>query len=115
MIGPTFELRSVERDSHLALIVRGEIDIKTAPELESKLSDEAAASGLVVVDVSDVGFIDSIGLRVLATARARLEGDGGQLVVCAPPDSAVLRTMRLAGLIDDFQVITDPRELSGAE
>ena len=113
MIGPAFEVHVVDHGSRRQVVVRGEIDIKTAPELETALIDLTAAP--VVVDLSDVGFIDSTGLRVLAMARSRAEADGGRLVVCTPEDSPVLRTMRLAGLATDFDVIAHLDELTGAE
>ena len=113
MIGPQLELESFETTPVHRLVLRGEIDVKTAPRLESALSDTTAAT--VLVDLSDVGFIDSTGLRVLAMGRARFEADDRQLVVCAPDDSVVLRTMRLAGLGGDFKIVTDPAELTEAE
>ena len=112
MIGPTFEVQTVDHGSQRHVVVRGEIDIKTAPELETALIELAAHQ--VVVDLSDVGFIDSTGLRVLAMARSRSDSDGGRLIVCTPEDSPVLRTMRLAGLATDFEVIAHPDELTGA-
>lgn len=113
MIGPQFELETFDTEPVRRLVLRGEIDVKTAPRLEAALSDATAHT--VLVDLSDVGFIDSTGLRVLAMGRARLESEDRHLVVCAPDDSVVLRTMRLAGLAGDFRVVTDPAELTEAE
>jgi anti-sigma B factor antagonist len=113
VIGPAFEVETVERGRHRHVVVRGEIDIKTAPELESALADHA--DDPLVVDVSEVGFIDSTGLRVLVMARTRIEEDGGRMVLCAADDSPVVRTMRLAGLASDFDVVPDSDALTGAE
>lgn len=113
MIGPQFELEAFDAEPVHRLVLRGEIDVKTAPQLESALSD--ATGQTVLVDLSDVTFIDSTGLRVLAMERARFESEDRQLVVCAPDDSVVLRTMRLAGLAGDFRVVTDPADLTETE
>jgi anti-sigma B factor antagonist len=111
VIGPTFELEHIDGGEQRHLVVRGEIDIKTAPQLETALDDVPAAA-TVLVDMTEVAFIDSTGLRVLALARSRLEAGNGHLVVCASEESPVLRTMRLAGLLTDFHVIADPAELT---
>ena len=110
MIGPTFQIEIIAGEAHPHLAVHGEIDIKSAPELETALSEFEAE--MVVVDLSDVTFIDSTGLRVLVMARTQIESNGGSLVLCAPDDSAVVRTMRLAGLASDFRVVANMDSLS---
>jgi anti-sigma B factor antagonist len=110
VIGPKFEIETVECEPHAHLAVRGEIDIKTAPELERVLS--GSDSEMVVVDLSGVSFIDSSGLRVLVMARTQLESNGGNLVLCAPDDSPIVRTIRLAGLASDFRVVANTDSLS---
>lgn len=109
MIGPSFEIAIVGSETRAHLAVRGEIDIKTAPDLESALSETVGDP--VIVDLSEVTFIDSTGLRVLVMERTRIESGGGSVVLCAPEGSAVLRTMRLAGLASDFRVVASADEL----
>ncbi|HVR33579.1 MAG TPA: STAS domain-containing protein [Acidimicrobiia bacterium] len=109
MIGPIFEVETVERGSRRQVVVRGEIDLKTAPELDEAL--DGLKADPLVVDMTDVTFIDSTGLRVLVMARSRVEGDGGRFVVCAADGSAVVRTMRLAGVASDFHVVASCDEL----
>lgn len=113
MIGPSIEVEEVAKDPHRHLVVRGEIDIKTAPELDVAIGE--TSQPMLLLEMVDVSFIDSTGLRVLALARERFADQGRKLVVAAPDDSAVVRTMRLAGLADDFQLIGRADELAGAE
>lgn len=109
MIGPTFEIEIGGGETGAHLAVRGEIDIKSAPDLESALSETAGDP--VTVDLSEVTFIDSTGLRVLVMERTRIESGGGSLVLCAPEDSPVVRTMRLAGLAPDFRMVASLDQL----
>lgn len=111
VIGPTFEIETVANGSRPEVVVHGEIDITSAPALDEALSGMHGDS--VVVDLSQVTFIDSTGLRVLVMARTRLEADGSRLVLRAADDSPVVRTMRLAGLISDFQLVVDSDETAG--
>jgi anti-sigma B factor antagonist len=113
VIGPSFQLEDLDDSPHRHLVVRGEIDIKTAPDLEHALA--VGEPDLVLIEMSEVSFIDSTGLRVLATTRERFEEQGRVLVVCTPEDSTVLRTMRLAGLAGDFRIISRPDELDEGE
>ncbi len=50
------------------LVAIGEIDMSTGPEFASALSRMVSTRGEVVVDMSGVSFMDSIGLNVLCTA-----------------------------------------------
>ena len=76
----------------------GEIDLATADQLAERLRpvlDTGAAD--VIVDLGAVTFLDSTGLRVLLSARRRLEADGRQLHV-RNPSRSVQRVFVLSGL-----------------
>lgn len=113
MIGPSIEVEEVASDPHRHLVIRGEIDIKTAPALDDAIGE--TSQPVLLLEMVDVSFIDSTGLRVLAVARERFSDAGRKLVVAAPDDSAVVRTMRLAGLASDFHLIGRADELTGVE
>ena len=84
---------------HDASTVRlsGELDISTAAELEALLSELEAPGGptRILVDLSDLSFMDSTGLRLLVTADLRLRRDGRELRLIPGPE-AVHRVFRLA-------------------
>jgi anti-anti-sigma factor len=63
--------------------VSGEVDRSSAPELVEQL-DGVLDAGLVL-DVSEVGFLDIGGLRALLALDARLRGAGHRLVLAAAP------------------------------
>lgn len=73
-------------DSSVSVVsVTGEVDVHSAPRLRDGLSTElATATRAVVVDLSDVGFLDSTGLGALVSARTAAGQQGVALpVVCA--------------------------------
>lgn len=87
----------------VVLAVSGDLDPHTAPELERRLADCLADPATeVVVDLSEVPFVDSSGLRVLLTALQAL-GDARRLVL-RDPQPAVRRVVDLAGLGEVFDV-----------
>ena len=62
----------VEQEQGCAIVVAsGEIDLHGAPDFRQALERAAAFSGRIVVDLTDVSFMDSTGLGVLLRARGR--------------------------------------------
>lgn len=99
-----FDVSEAVRDGIPVLAVKGEIDVSTAPELRERLL-AAAESGqtVVVVDLSDVSFVDSTALGVLVSGVKRFRSVGGdlRLVVTRPHISKVLE---ITGLNDVFAI-----------
>jgi anti-sigma B factor antagonist len=78
--------------------VHGELDIATAPELRSALNELIdGGTHRVVVDLLEVGFIDSTALAVLLQAHRRVEESGGLAVVIDPASYTHL-IFEIAGL-----------------
>ena len=76
----------------------GEIDIHTCTELEQallRLVDDGVSK--VTLDLADVAFSDSSGLRALVVTHKALEENGGSLVV-ANPSSMAARLLEVTGL-----------------
>ena len=90
----------------------GEADAFAAPSAERDL-DRALARGacVVVVDLTDVTFIDSTMLGVLVATGRRLRADGGQLaVVC--PDEQIRRLFAMTRISELVLVLPSIRALS---
>ena len=80
-------------DGVVVVVVRGEIDVATAPEFEDGLGRavrEARPLGLVV-DLTAVTFMDSSGLTALARVVERQRLAGGALAIVT--DDSRVRTM----------------------
>jgi len=76
----------------------GELDIARVGEFRTALSDAAREGAAVVVDLSQVSFIDSSGLGALVELHNRLRRSRRQLAVIAPEGSATAVLLDLAGL-----------------
>ena len=87
----------VEREQGCAVVVAsGEIDLHTAKGLRRALAVAVELSGHVVVDLTDVNFMDS-GLAVVLRARGR---DGMPSVVLVHPPHMLRKVLHLTGLSD---------------
>ncbi len=103
MTQPQFSIVTRDEGPWTVVVVTGEIDMATAPELETAIS---GAAGRTAVDLSAVEFMDSSGLRTLISANANPDGDdepSRQMVLIAP-SAAVVRLLEVAGLDAVFEI-----------
>jgi anti-sigma B factor antagonist len=86
-------------DQWPVIVVAGEIDMATAPMLERELAAAIEdGDGPVVLDLCDVTFFDSSGLRVAIVAHRDMSEKGRRLAVVCDPGGHVRRTFGLAGV-----------------
>jgi anti-sigma B factor antagonist len=88
------------RDGDLAVLaVGGELDYEVSPQLRVRLvrAIEAGRRRLVL-DLSDVTFIDSTAIGVLAGAIARLDEAGGGSLAVVCTHEKVLQIFEITGL-----------------
>jgi anti-sigma B factor antagonist len=57
---------------------------------------------LIVLDASDVEFLDSSGLRVIVASGIRLSNAGGRLLI-EGMSGAVQRVLEVSGLIEQYR------------
>lgn len=81
------------------VVPRGELDLATAPELEGWLEDLRRECADVIIDLSEVTFLDSSGLRVLLRARREAQRMQTGLRI-EHPTRNVRRAIEAAGLTD---------------
>jgi anti-anti-sigma factor len=95
---PLFEAEGQVRDGIAMVVVRGEIDLVTAPRfgavVERAIVDHGAPRPLLV-DLDECTFIDSSGLAILLRAQDHVGQGAGLAVVCAPT-GAPARLLELA-------------------
>ena len=85
------------RDGVAVVTVGGEIDLSTAPAFEAAIANALEdAPTVLVVELSAVDFMASVGLRILASAREQLRGLVQLAVVANNP--ATRRPIQLTGL-----------------
>jgi anti-sigma B factor antagonist len=82
------------------VLVRGDVDLETAPALTEAV--EAAireTRGAFVIDLREVTFLASCGVHLLVRARALLGREDRALVVICPPGPA-RRVLEVVGITD---------------
>lgn len=77
-----------DRPPLLELRLAGELDLGTAPQLKQAVDAYARTGQTIVIDLREVGFVDSMGLAALVRVRHRALSRGAALQLVAPPESA---------------------------
>jgi anti-anti-sigma factor len=85
--------------------LRGRLDTLGAEAIDLRFSVIAGAKRAVVVDLSEVEYLASLGIRVLLTSAKAVQRKGGKLAIVVPEGNVlvVLKTAGMEGLIPIFQ------------
>jgi anti-anti-sigma factor len=106
------DVESEERDGLVRVALRGELDLSTVGKVQDELNRiEAAKPPLVVLDLSELTFLDSTGLRCVITAAERAKDDERRFVVVRGPDP-VQRVFSITRLEERLEMVDDPSAVS---
>lgn len=97
-----FSVRTQHGDGVTRVIVAGELDLATSVDLDRVVEDAIDEPHDVVIDLTDVDFLDSSALRVLVVRRRQRTDAGKRLILHAPSEN-VRRVVEMAGLETMFE------------
>jgi anti-sigma B factor antagonist len=114
-MGEGFTTEVNATDEAAVIHVRGEIDIATVERLRDVIEPHMGPKQTIVLDLSEVEFMDSSALHLLVQAGGRLSENGGSLIL-RNPSPAAHRLLTIAGVTDLLeltpritpQIRTDP-------
>jgi len=112
---PSFSALLHEAHGVQVLRVSGEIDLHSVPRFQDALEkkavaaverEEAPSAGVLVVDLSELGFMDSMGLGTLIASTEEFREGGGEvrLVVLG---GEVMRVLEVTGMGEALRVYPD--------
>ena len=82
----------------LTLNIVGRLDTTTAPELENELKASLDGVNDLVLDLVDLDYISSAGLRVLLAAQKIMNKQGSMIIVNAKPE--IMEVFEITGFTD---------------
>jgi anti-sigma B factor antagonist len=96
------------------IALTGELDLSATPPLEEEIGRLAEDDGVrrVVLDLRELEFMDSTGLRMVALAARSLSAAGRELVLVRGPD-AIHRVFAITRMDEHLSFVDDPGSLSG--
>jgi anti-sigma B factor antagonist len=87
------------KDGHtLVFVLRGSFDLATAPSVRAAITDASDGKQDVIIDLTQVEFLDSTGLGALIGAHRRATENGGTFRVIVG-EGPILRLLNITGLI----------------
>src|SRR3954471_15539565 len=90
------------------LRLRGELDMAGVDQFERLLAtDQAPGTGTFVLDMRELTFIDSSGLRAVIMADQRVRAKGGRFIVVRGPDR-VNEVMEMTGVARQIELVDEP-------
>ena len=89
-------------DGSTTVAIKGRLDTTTAPELEAKLDSVVRSSKGIVLDMKDLQYISSAGLRVLLKTQKAIGGNGGMKLVNVP--ESVMEVFTITGFSEILDI-----------
>src|SRR5207248_9753640 len=105
MTDTPFELRSSRVGDAMIVAIVGEIDMATAPEASKSINAEHGDARRVIVDLSEVTFLDSSALNAFVQAQQDLAQQDVAFRIVSPADHAVRNVFEITRLIDPLNVV----------
>lgn len=102
MPGGLLTLSTDARDQVTVLFLEGEIDALSVGELNGALDKAAQRQMPVILDVSNLGYIDSSAFRAIYQASEHIP-----IAIAVSPGSVLSRTIRLAGISTKIPIFPD--------
>lgn len=109
-----FDVKTTQEPFGLRAALSGEIDLSVVGDLQQELDrtlDGDPATGVVALDLREVNFLDSSGLRLVLQLNERLRNEGRRLVVVMGP-RRVTKVFELTGADETLETVADPAEIS---
>jgi anti-sigma B factor antagonist len=92
------------------VFLAGSLDSDTAPALEKALAGIDPAVLLIVLDMKDLSFISSAGLRVIFAARRRQESKSGEVVI-VNMGPGIKKVFEIVKALPTFNVFASVKEM----
>ena len=86
----------------LTVALEGRLDTVTAPELESELTASLDGAEELVLDMKDLEYISSAGLRVLLSAQKNMSSKGSMKLINV--NETVMEILEVTGFTDILTV-----------
>jgi anti-sigma B factor antagonist len=105
---PGFAIDARDEGDRHVVIPRGELDLATAPELERHVLERLGHGASVRLDLRELAFMDSSGVRALVTVhRAAASGDGALEIVRPGQGAAVDRVIVISGIAEQLGMVSE--------
>ena len=96
------EITSKKENNTLTVFVSGRVDTTTAPKLDSYLTENTSDISELILDLKDMSYTSSSGLRVILKAQKLMNSQGSMKVVNVSSD--VMEIFEMTGFSDILNI-----------
>jgi anti-sigma B factor antagonist len=108
---PPFSVEREARGTAVRLLLSGDLDLATAGEADlAILTAEESRPPLLILDLSELDFMDSTGLRVIVSAASRARDEERRLVLVKGPE-VVQRVFEITRLAERLEMVESADEV----
>jgi anti-sigma B factor antagonist len=110
-VGEHLRIDVLRERNGVVLGLHGELDLVGAPLLQAEIENpEIDGTAMVVLDLQDLQFIDSAGLRVILAAHERSQ-QRGQAFALTRGSQQVQRLLAIAGVNEHLRIVESADEM----
>ena len=91
-------IEKIKDSDKLTLKIEGRIDTKTAPEFDETVKTSLDGISSLIIDLKDVAYISSAGLRVLLIAQKQMNKQGDMKIINVSDD--IMEIFEVTGFSD---------------
>ena len=102
-----FEIEERRLGDTVVLALQGELDLVSAEQVSARLEALRAADEPVLLDIDELDFMDSSGLRLVLNAAEASDGSGWRFSLTHGPDQ-VQRLFESACVTDRLPIVPRP-------
>jgi len=108
---PMADVRVEREDQTVVAVLKGEVDMSNAASVRLQIAESVTPDDdALLVDLSELSFIDSAGLHSLIELGTVLEERRQRLLLCVPHGSTIERAIEIIGLPRAVSVHSDRAE-----
>jgi anti-sigma B factor antagonist len=95
----------IERSNGSLIIhLSGEIDLSNAHDLQQQLENSLEGSPAVVIDLTEIVYLDSQGLRLIKQLVNKANREGTRLQLVAPPNNFARQVLEVTQMSDYIEI-----------
>ena len=97
-------INKTKEGEKLTAEIIGRVDAMTAPQFDSGITDELDGIAGLVLNIRQLEYMSSAGMRVLVGLQKTMSAKKGSLTVCYP-SAAILDIFTATGLTDYLKIV----------
>ena len=96
------EIKKTITGSKMVLVLSGRLDTNTSPQLEAAIKEDISSIELLEIDLVDLAYISSAGLRVLLSAQKIMNKQGDMIIRNVNED--IMDVFEVTGFVDRLNI-----------